>query len=271
MGALCSWIDLRCVALQKLSPMKTIPGLRLSAFLLLSFSADATLFAANAPVPGRLPPAPLVHDTSPITLFNGRNFEGLFIYIDGTATTPDAAWKIEDGLLRCTGLGKGYVRTTAAYADYTLRLEWRWPVRTGNSGIMLNIVGRDLLWPKCIEAQLAVNRAGEFAMFSDARGKEEIVSRNPTGVSTGRLPRPPGPSSEKPQGEWNVYEIVVAGDTITTAVNGQRVNRMTGILPSGGCIGFQSEGTPIDFRHITLTPLPAAKDINAPMPSQLVR
>ena len=49
------------------------------------------------------------------------------------------------------------------------------------------------------------------------------------------------------------------------------VNRMTGILPSGGCIGFQSEGTPIDFRNITLTPLPAAKDLNAPMPARLVR
>jgi hypothetical protein len=116
-----------------------------------------------------------------------------------------------------------------------------------------------------------VNRAGEFATFSDARFKEEIVSRNPTGVSTGRLPKPPGPSSEKPQGEWNVYEITVAGDTITTSVNGQLVNRLSGALPSGGCIGFQSEGTAIDFRNITLTPLPAAKNLNAPMPAALSR
>lgn len=253
------------------TPMKTSRGLALAASLLLVAVSAAPSFAADTATPARPPPAPLVHDTSPIALFNGRTFDGLFVYVDGTGTTPEQAWKIEDGLLRCTGVGKGYVRTTAAYSDYTLRLEWRWPVRTGNSGIMLNLVGRDLLWPKCIEAQLAVNRAGEFAMFSDARSKEEIVSRNPTGVSTGRLPRPPGPSSEKPQGEWNVYEIVVSGDTITTAVNGQPVNRMTGILPSGGCIGFQSEGTPIDFRHITLTPLPAAKNLNAPMPAQLVR
>ena len=219
----------------------------------------------------RPPPAPLVHDTTPITLFNGRDFDGLHIFVEGTATTPAAAWKIEDGLLRCTGVGKGYVRTTAAYADYKLRLEWRWPVRAGNSGIMLNLVGRDLIWPKCIEAQLAVNRAGEFAAFSDARFKEEIVSRNPTGVSTGRLPRAPGPSTDKPQGEWNVYEIVVAGDTITTTVNGALVNRMSGVIPSGGCIAFQSEGTPIDFRNIVLTPLPAAKNLNSPMPATLVR
>ena len=246
--------------------MKISPLLRIAACLFFP-ALIAPMFAADAPAAVRPPPPPLVHDTTPITLFNGRNFDGLHIFVDGTDIAPAAAWKIEDGLLRCTGLGKGYVRTTAAYADYTLRLEWRWPVRTGNSGIMLNLVGRDLIWPKCIEAQLAVSRAGEFATFSDARSKEEIVSRNPTGVSTGRLTRPTGsPNSEKPQGEWNVYEIVVAGDTITTSVNGQLVNRMTGVLPSGGGIGFQSEGTPIDFRNIVLTPLPAAKNLNAPMP-----
>jgi hypothetical protein len=41
---------------------------------------------------------------------------------------------------------------------------------------------------------------------------------------------------------------------------------MTGVKPSAGMIAFQAEGTPIDFRNIELTPLPAAKDLNAPMP-----
>lgn len=249
--------------------MNSAPGLRASLIgLLLLAGARA---AEAPPAAKRPPPAPLVHDTTPIALFNGRDLDGLVIFVEGSDVSPAAAWKIEDGLLRCTGLGKGYVRTTRAYADYRLRLEWRWPVRVGNSGIMLNLVGPDLCWPKCVEAQLAVNRAGEFAFFSDARAREEIVSRNPTGVSTGRLPRPPGRSVEKPQGEWNVYEITVAGDTITTAVNGHLINRVTGVLPSGGTIGFQSEGTPIDFRNITLTPLPAAKDLNAPMPATLNR
>src|SRR5262245_59359247 len=127
--------------------MKTFPGLPLSAALLLLLPAVATLHAADAAAKGRAPntAAPLVHDTSPITLFNGRNFDGLLIYVEGTDTKPADVWKIEEGLLRCSGVGRGYVRTTAAYADYTLRLEWRWPVRTGNSGIMLNLVGRDLI------------------------------------------------------------------------------------------------------------------------------
>lgn len=212
------------------------------------------------------PTAPLVKSTTPILLFNGSNFDGLHVFAESVATDPTAGWKIEEGMLRCLGVGRGYVRTTSAYADYRLKLEWRWPVRAGNSGVLLNIVGRDLIWPKAIEAQLAANRAGDFATFSDARSKEETVSRNPTGVSTGRLSRTATGSIEKPPGEWNTYEIVVSGGTITLTVNGIQVNRMTEVHPSAGMIAFQSEGSPIDFRHIELTPLPAAKDLNAPMP-----
>jgi len=202
---------------------------------------------------------------APIALFNGRNFDGLHIFVEQADIAPDAAWKIEDGVLRATGAGRGYVRTVNAHADYHLKLEWRWPKNAGNSGIMLHLVGPDLIWPKSVEAQLATTRAGDFATFGDARSKEEIVSRNPRGVSTGRLAKP-GPSAEKPAGEWNSFDIVVAGDTITLIVNGKEMNRMTGVLPSGGTIGFQSEGTAIDFRNITLTPLPPAKNLNAPMP-----
>ena len=215
---------------------------------------------------GAQPPAPLVHDTKSVALFNGRNFDGLHIFVEAPGADPAAAWKIEDGMLRCLGVGRGYVRTTTAYADYRLRLEWRWPARTGNSGVFVNLVGRDLIWPKCVAAQLAANRAGDFATFSDARSKEEIVSRNPSGVSTGRLNRSVAAAIEKPPGEWNTYEIVVAGDTITLTINGVLANRMTQVSPSGGMIAFENEGTPIDFRNIELTPLPAAKDLNAPMP-----
>lgn len=232
--------------------------MRPTAFALASLLA-LTLSAAE-------PRPPLVHDTTPVRLFDGRSFDGLHIYNENAVATPTAGWKIEDGMLRCLGVGRGYARTLLAYSDYRLRLEWRWPARAGNSGVMLNLVGRDLIWPKCVEAQLAAGQAGDFATFSDARSQEEIVSRNPSGVSTGRLKRTVAEAIEKPAGEWNVYDIVVSGDTITLTVNGVLVNRMTGVRPSAGMIGFQAEGTPIDFRNIELTPLPAAKDLNAPMP-----
>ena len=200
-----------------------------------------------------------------IQLFDGQSLEGWNVFVEDAAIDPATVWKVEGGLLRCTGVGKGYIRTDTAYADYKLSLEWRWPKGQGNSGVMVHLVNPDVLWPKSFEAQLKTGSAGDFASFSDARSKEEIVSRNPRGVSTGRLSRP-GPSMEKPLGEWNRYDIVAAGDTITLSVNGVEVNRMTGVIPSAGMIALQAEGTAIDFRNIELTLLPPAKDLHAPMP-----
>lgn len=225
------------------------------------------LLVTLAALPVALLADPLVKDTKPVPLFNGKDFDGLQLYAEKGPADATASWKVEDGMLRCVGSGKGYARTTNAYADYHLRLEWRWPAKPGNSGVMVNLVGPDTLWPKCVECQLANGRAGDFAFFSDARGKEEIVSRNPSGVSTGRLSRRAAASAvETPAGEWNTYDITVAGDTITLVINGVEVNRMTGVVPGAGMIAFQAEGAPIDFRNIVLTPLPAAKDLNAPMP-----
>jgi hypothetical protein len=226
---------------------------------LLFFSLTATCLRAADPAGGA--------SSQPIALFNGRDFAGLHVYIEQPNVPVAEVWTIEDGVLRASGASRGYVRTAMPYADYKLSLEWRWPKGRGNSGILLHIVNQDTIWPKGIEAQLATDRAGDLAFFFDARAKEEHVSRNPKGVSTGRVARR-GPSLEKPLGEWNTLEILVAGDTITLTVNGTEANRITEVIPSAGMIGFQAEGFPIDFRNITLTPLPPAKDLHAPMPKQ---
>lgn len=206
----------------------------------------------------------LAAESGPVELFNGKNFDGLHVYVSEPDLKVEQAWKIEDGLLRCSGLGRGYVRTLFPHADYTLRFEWRWPKERGNSGVIVHLVNRDEVWPKGIEVQLATDRAGDLGFYYDARSVEERIGRNPRGVSTGRLARS-GPSLEKPLGEWNVLEVTASGDTLIVAVNGTEVNRTTGVKPSAGMIGFQAEGAPIDFRNITLASLPPAKDLNAPM------
>lgn len=204
-----------------------------------------------------------------IALFNGRDLSGWTVYVDGDGVASEEAWSVDNGVIRASGVGKGYLHTDRAHADYVLTLDWRWPEGDAggraNSGVLLHIVGPDTLWPKSIEAQLKTGRAGDFASFSDARSDNEIVSRNPGGASTGRLPRP-GESAEKPVGEWNTYRITARGGELVLEVNGREVNRLTGVTPSGGHIGLQSEGHAIEFRNISLEPLPPAKDLHAPMP-----
>ena len=62
-------------------------------------------------------------------------------------------------------------------------------------------------------------------------------------------------ANEKPIGEWNTVEIVCAGDTATFYFNGACVNRLTRLSPARGKIQLQSEGCPIEFRRVALSPL----------------
>ncbi len=228
-------------------------------------AAVATLVVAAA---GAAEPPPLSNTPQfgTIQLFNGRNFDGLQFFLDDPAADPAKTWQIRDGILHGTGTPLGYVRTRLAYADYTLHVEWRWAsAQGGNSGVLLHIVNPDEVWPKSFEANMLTGRAGDFASFWDARGREEGLGRIPGRYSTGRLARTAAQSVEKPIGEWNSYDIVAAGDAITLRVNGVEVNHMTGVSPAAGMIGLQSEGAPVDFRNVTLTPLPPGKDMQTPL------
>ena len=62
-------------------------------------------------------------------------------------------------------------------------------------------------------------------------------------------------SGEKEIGAWNKYEITCKGGTIEASINGKLQNKATGVDISKGYIGLQSEGVPIVFRNIKLTPL----------------
>ncbi|MEK7793106.1 MAG: DUF1080 domain-containing protein [Candidatus Hydrogenedentota bacterium] len=59
---------------------------------------------------------------------------------------------------------------------------------------------------------------------------------------------------ERPVGEWNRLECVVAGRTITVYLNGVLVNQCVDVMPRKGRIQIQSEGAEIRLRRVTLTP-----------------
>ncbi|MBN2594103.1 MAG: DUF1080 domain-containing protein [Sedimentisphaerales bacterium] len=60
---------------------------------------------------------------------------------------------------------------------------------------------------------------------------------------------------ENPPGEWNSYEIIVDGDTVTLIINGQQVNKATGCDINPGRICLTSEGDEIHFRNVEIAPI----------------
>lgn len=190
----------------------------------------------DAPMPGE------------VALFDGRSLDGWAVI---GADADGGTWTVRDGVLHCTGTPAGYIRTTESYTNFVLRVQWRWDPetrQTGNSGVLVRVVGQDSVWPRSVEAQLHAGNAGDFICI----GGTEIVG-DPARTSGRRIVK--SHAAERPAGEWNEYEIIVNGGEITLIVNGEVLNHATGAEVVAGAIALQSEGTPIQFRNIRLVPL----------------
>lgn len=189
-----------------------------------------------------------------IALFNGQNLDGWKTYLQDTSVDAAKVWSIQNNVLRCEGKPNGYLRTDKTYSNYTLHLEWRWPETPTNSGVLLHVVGQDQIWPQCIEAQLQHLNAGDFVTIQ--KGSQITINgvlHQPQDTNYKVLAKQ-HPSSEKPAGQWNSYDIVCDNGTITLYVNGTHQNSGTNATPLAGNICLQSEGSPIEFRNIYLIP-----------------
>lgn len=190
-------------------------------------------------------------------LFDGTNLNAWDVYFDPKAKTAkmEDVWVIEDGVLVCKGSPGGYIYTKNDFTNYVLQLDWRFnPVtkNPGNSGVLLRMIGEHMIWPKSIEAQLESGNAGDF--WNIEKFQMTAAPERTSGRNTKRL-QGPGGTLEKPLGEWNHYEIIVDGGTVTLKVNNEVTNVATNCAVVPGKIGLQSEGTEIHFRNIRVAPI----------------
>ena len=125
------------------APMKTLPILFLLA-----------LVAACGTTP-----------KSPQPLFNGADLTGWHTDIpkadEQASLSP--SFVVEDGILVSCGNPQGHLITDAVHDNYRLEVEWRWPGKPGNCGVLVHCsTPRRLykMFPQSIECQLHVGNAG---------------------------------------------------------------------------------------------------------------
>ncbi|MEO0477877.1 MAG: family 20 glycosylhydrolase [Planctomycetota bacterium] len=182
----------------------------------------------------------------------------------GDAEITDVATVGADRVLRIAGRPQGYLETKRWHRDYQLDLEWRWPERPGNSGVLVHVTAPRMFygWPRSLEVQLASGRAGDFWTIGDdisirvEDAKRRVRPWVPGDLhSHRRIPRLRDIDEAAAEDGWNRMSIRCEGDEIVVLVNGMEVQRGDHCSVQSGAIALQSEGTPIEFRNLRLRPL----------------
>lgn len=198
--------------------------------------------------------------------------------------------------IRISGEVFGELRTTRAFKDYHLKLQFKWgekkwPPRDGtetprDSGLLYHVHappgegGRT--WARSIELQIQERDVGDLyavgsaiAVRAKARAgtKSSLYDYDPMGEWTffsqsqgasGRCIKQP--DNEKPTGEWNTVELIAFGEDAIHIVNGKVVMRLHGprridadvpTSVTSGPIILQSEGAEVFYRDIQFRPITA--------------
>jgi hypothetical protein len=188
-----------------------------------------------------------------VPLFNGKDLTGWKQYQGRTDN-----WRVEDGLLVCTGKGGGgWLGTEREYADLVLRLEYRLKPG-GNSGVYLRAPEKGRISQVGMEIQI----------LDDHDPRYEKMNLKPyqyTGSIYGVVP--PKKSAIKPAGEWNRMEITARGRHVTVVVNGEKVvdadldhylkdpevaKAHPGLKRTTGHIGLQDHNERVEFRNLRI-------------------
>jgi len=169
-------------------------------------------------------------DAGFVALFNGKDFTGW--QFNGGPSPPTelpANWKVEDGVIKCTGGGSPHLGSEKAYRDFELRLEWRGVKAPYNSGLYIR----------------SGKKVGSNQLNLAYKSEGNPVGAKLTGAkAAGEL--------QKPAGEWNEWRVIAQGEKLTLYCNDKLAWEATGFTPAEGHIGMQAEGAAMEFRNIRL-------------------
>ena len=188
-------------------------------------------------------------------LFNGKDLSGWV-----TVNTAPSTWKMQDGMLICSGKPIGEMRTEKMYQNFVMELEWRHMVPRGNAGVFVwadDITARGVPFHRGIEVQVLENAYGNTRSHTTHGDIFPIHGAKMTPIN-GRGGSRAFPTEERsnPSPGWNHYRITCQDGNISLAVNGKVVTRGTNCSPRKGYICLESEGGIVHYRNVKIKELP---------------
>jgi len=251
---------------QKMDQFTPLKGHAMIARIMFAVGlAGASVFAQDDSPPNAAPtasdlailPEPTFRD-----LCNGENLDG-WVNVN---TDPDT-WSVSDGMIVCTGLPIGVMRTDRQYENFVLEIEWRHMEPGGNSGVFLwsdaKPDGNRL--PRGMEVQMLEldwvrqhrKKDGSYPPVAYVHGElfgaggMTAVPANPRGSRSKALEH-----RCQGVGQWNKYTVVAVDGTVKLAINGRFVNSIRDASWKKGYICLESEGREVHMRNIRIMELP---------------
>jgi len=185
-----------------------------------------------------------------VPLFNGKDLTG-WVNVNCAPET----WQVKDGLIVCSGIPTGVLRTDKQYENYILELEWQHTKKGGNAGLFIHsdaITAPGVPFTRSIEVQIMDGNGGDvFAIHGATLTPDKPHPK-------GWMRALPAKDCTKPAGQWNHYRVESRDGYVTLSVNGQVVTRASKCDPRKGYICLESEGSEVHFRNIRISGLPSS-------------
>jgi hypothetical protein len=199
-----------------------------------------------------------------VDLFNGRDLTGWV-----NVNTAQDTWSVRDGLLVCSGLPIGVMRSAKQYENFILHIEWRHMQPGGNSGVFVwsegTVDSRNRL-PKGMEVQmLEQDWVNQHPLKNGKPNHIGYISGELFGAG-GMTASPDNPRGSrsmsrelrcKGAGQWNIYDVVCIDGDVKLAINGKFVNSIRDASVRKGYLCLESEGAEVHFRNIRILELPS--------------
>lgn len=130
-----------------------------------------------------------------ISLFNGKDLRGWHADVPEMDTNVAAKnpFFVRSGLLVSLGLPNGHLITDKEYSNYRLQVEYRFPGKPGNCGVLVHASTPRALYkmfPQSIECQMQHGDAGDFwCIVEDIKVDSMVARRGPKdqwGITEGK-------------------------------------------------------------------------------------
>lgn len=167
-----------------------------------------------------------------VSLFDGQTLGGWHL-MNG------AKFGVEDGVIKHNE-GRGWLRSDKEYADFIVRLEFRFMKPKQDGGVFLRSVKEGKNWPNQ-KYEVQVENTRRMAMIFGAKHdlNVDLVQK-----------------VLKPVGEWNEYDIKIVGSRIEVRLNDELVTTSDSATAlKRGYLGLQGEDGAHEYRKIRIKDL----------------